>query len=172
MPKIIKDLREQIKKEAMEMFQTVGYEEVSMRKIASSVGTAVGTLYNYFPNKEALYQDILMESWQQTIEQIKSVVSSPFDKSQLEEAVRILYTDLEARKGLGKHIIGLDENSVFMKLFDDLEAHIASAMTALSFPYPERQSKMLIISTMMLHNGFKHQKNENLSYLYHMLKEE
>lgn len=39
---------------AFELFQTEGYETVAMEQIAAAADVAKGTLYNYFPVKEAL----------------------------------------------------------------------------------------------------------------------
>ena len=62
MPKIIENLDEEISKTALELFRDNSYQNVSMRKIASEVGIAVGTLYNYYPNKWELYIEAFEES--------------------------------------------------------------------------------------------------------------
>ena len=49
MPKIIENLEEEIAKISLKLFKENPYQNVSMRKIASEVGIAVGTLYNYYP---------------------------------------------------------------------------------------------------------------------------
>lgn len=66
MPKIIENLEAEISKTALELFRDNSYQNVSMRKIASEVGIAVGTLYNYYPNKWELYIEVFEESWRET----------------------------------------------------------------------------------------------------------
>src|SRR6056297_433930 len=68
MPKIIENLDEEISKTALELFRDNSYQNVSMRKIAAEVGIAVGTLYNYYPNKWKLYIEAFEESWRETYE--------------------------------------------------------------------------------------------------------
>ena len=68
MPKIIENLDEEISKTALALFRDNSYQNVSMRKIASEVGIAVGTLYNYYPNKWELYIEVFEESWRETYE--------------------------------------------------------------------------------------------------------
>ena len=46
MPKIIKNLEENIFNAAFELFSEYGYQDVDMKMIAKKVGIAVGTLYN------------------------------------------------------------------------------------------------------------------------------
>lgn len=52
MPKIIKNLKEKILISAMELFNDFKYKDVTMSGIAKKTGIAVGTLYNYYPNKK------------------------------------------------------------------------------------------------------------------------
>ena len=68
MPKIIENLDEEISKTALGLFRDNSYQNVSMRKIASEVGIAVGTLYNYYPNKWELYIEAFEESWRESYE--------------------------------------------------------------------------------------------------------
>ncbi|MFY9907857.1 MAG: TetR/AcrR family transcriptional regulator [Terriglobales bacterium] len=46
--------RERILDTAIEMFRREGFDETTMRQVASEVGVALGLAYHYFPSKEAL----------------------------------------------------------------------------------------------------------------------
>ncbi|MBN6185950.1 TetR/AcrR family transcriptional regulator [Aneurinibacillus sp. BA2021] len=48
---------------AHKIFTDKGYRQADMRSIAKEAGIAVGTIYNYYPNKAVLYQAILAEQW-------------------------------------------------------------------------------------------------------------
>lgn len=37
-----------------------GYSSISMREIAAELGVSTGTLYHYFPNKEALFRSVML----------------------------------------------------------------------------------------------------------------
>ena len=53
------DVREKIIESAKEEFLKYGYEDSSMRRIASNSDMTVGNLYRYFQNKEALNVEIV-----------------------------------------------------------------------------------------------------------------
>ena len=62
MPKIIQNLENRLIAEAKLQVQTLGYGAVTIRSIAKSCGVGVGTVYNYFPSKEALVATYLLEA--------------------------------------------------------------------------------------------------------------
>lgn len=55
--------RKRIQEIATELFIREGFEAVTIRNIAKSTGMATGTLFNYFPSKEALAMDIVSEAF-------------------------------------------------------------------------------------------------------------
>ncbi len=102
MPKIINNLEEKIIKVALELFSQKGYQAISMKKIADEVGIAVGTLYNYFPNKRSLFINIFKKSWKKTFAKIQQLKAKDLVmQERLEEFAIILYDDISDRKGLG-----------------------------------------------------------------------
>ena len=52
-------IRQKILSVAREEITALGYEKMSMRKIAASCNISVGNLYTYFPNKEAILDSIV-----------------------------------------------------------------------------------------------------------------
>lgn len=102
MPKIIKDVEKTIRNCALELFVELSYTAVDMKMISKKSGVAVGTLYNYYENKEQLYVSILKESWQNTFNKLDSISDltiSPEEK--LRKFISTLYEDIESRNGLG-----------------------------------------------------------------------
>ena len=55
--------REEILDTALELFSKNGYHSVTMQKIAQESEFAVGTIYKFFPNKETLYEAIILENY-------------------------------------------------------------------------------------------------------------
>jgi len=171
MPKIIKDLRPQIKRTALEEFETIGYEAVTMRKLAGKVGIGVGTLYNYFSNKEDLFEEILLESWQATADKIKSNLDSD-----IKTIISILYDDIVDRKGLGGYVIQFEINDTIIdsplkELFHQLILDLSDYLNTKGISYPERKaysSVILIANTIKL---YPNEREKNIEYFYHLLKE-
>lgn len=61
MPKIVNHdaYREELLQRAFALFAQQGYGQVSMRQVAEALDVSTGTLYHYFPSKEALFQQIV-----------------------------------------------------------------------------------------------------------------
>lgn len=55
------DTKQKILDKALELFSTQGYDSVSVGELAKAVGIRAPSLYNHFPNKQAIF-DAIMES--------------------------------------------------------------------------------------------------------------
>jgi AcrR family transcriptional regulator len=84
-----KKIEEKIIKAARNLFQSQGYENVSMEEISAKADIAVGTLYNYFKNKSDLYL-VAMES-----QFSKKVDIDKFDKIKGNTASELIYNFLQ-----------------------------------------------------------------------------
>ncbi|MEM7555476.1 MAG: TetR/AcrR family transcriptional regulator [Cyanobacteria bacterium P01_A01_bin.84] len=69
MPKIVdhENYRKELLWKSFDLFASKGYASVTMREIATELGVSTGTLYHYFPNKEALFLQLVEEQYQQDI---------------------------------------------------------------------------------------------------------
>ncbi len=56
--------REAIKMSAVSLFSTNGYVATSIQDIVAHSGLSVGTMYNYFQNKEELLTSLIEEGWE------------------------------------------------------------------------------------------------------------
>jgi AcrR family transcriptional regulator len=72
MPKRIENLQESILQQAKGLLLERGYEALTMREVAAGCGIAVGTLYNYFPSKEALAGGVMLEDWHAVLARVKA----------------------------------------------------------------------------------------------------
>lgn len=105
MSKVINDVEKNIFNSAMNLFGDLGYDTVDMKMIANGAGIAVGTLYNYYPNKMQLYLSVLEFSWDDTLKKIdknKKLDIPP--ELKIRKYLEVLYDDIEGRKGLGVEI--------------------------------------------------------------------
>ncbi|MBZ9688777.1 TetR/AcrR family transcriptional regulator [Clostridium estertheticum] len=138
MPKIIKDLKKNIKQSAMELFIFYGYEQVDMKMISKKSGIAVGTLYNYYKSKKFLYMDILEESWQSTFYKLDEISNLTIPaKEKIKKLISTLYEDTETRNGLGKHFLGnspfeLKEDENFNILKNNLLTKVNNIISSVS----------------------------------------
>ncbi len=73
MPKILSDPKARMLQEVQRLLTQEGYCAVTIRAVAVGCGLAVGTVYNYFPSKEALLAEYLLIDWRQCIASIQSV---------------------------------------------------------------------------------------------------
>ena len=63
MPKIIENLDQRLKEEARRQIRESGYSAMTIRSVAAACGVGVGTVYNYYPSKEALAAAVILEDW-------------------------------------------------------------------------------------------------------------
>lgn len=63
MPKVIANLRESILTQARTLLLEQGWSALTIRAVAAKCSVAVGTVYNYYPSKDALVAGILLEDW-------------------------------------------------------------------------------------------------------------
>jgi AcrR family transcriptional regulator len=68
MPKIVDhdQYRKELLHKSFDLFAEKGYS-ITMRQIAQGLGVSTGTLYHYFPSKEALFEQLVVELFEQDI---------------------------------------------------------------------------------------------------------
>lgn len=84
-----------------------GARRFTTARVAEAAGVSVGSLYQYFPNKEAILFRLQSDEWQQTLKMLDDIFSdkklAPFDR--LRAAVRAFcrseYEEAELRVALG-----------------------------------------------------------------------
>ena len=96
MPKIIENLKDRLLEEAKHQLEQGGYEAVTIRSIAKACGVGVGTVYNYFPSKEALIASHLLEDWKGCVAAIWTVAE---ETEAPEPVLRCIYDQLVSFAG-------------------------------------------------------------------------
>jgi AcrR family transcriptional regulator len=80
---------------ARKLFDRRGYAGTSMEDVAARAGLAVGTLYNYFPSKDALLLAIMRRETDDAVGAAKKIVSDPpRDPADAIAAIGALYVAL------------------------------------------------------------------------------
>lgn len=168
MPKIIENIEEEITQKALNLFKKGSYKKVSMRKIANEAGIAVGTLYNYYPNKFELYIEVFEESWKETYQILRDNCKKQ-DKRYLKNFIEILYSEMKKRKFIVREL--------FRYIMNDLEINEKEQKEKINrvrFPNVViNQIYELFISVLEKEYKIKlDQENENLYRLFTTLQTE
>ena len=79
MPKIIENLKDRLIAEAEKQIEESGYGAVTIRSVAKACGVGVGTVYNYFPSKEALIATHLLVDWMECVDTITRTAKTATD---------------------------------------------------------------------------------------------
>ena len=88
MPKIIEEVKLKILNATKEELESVGYDNLKLRNIALKCNIAVGTIYNYFENKEFLVATIMTESWLVIVDGIKSKL---LEVTKIDDIIKLIY---------------------------------------------------------------------------------
>ncbi len=72
--------RRDMLKAALQLFSKKGYHNVSMREIAGEAEFAIGTIYKFFKNKEALYRALIMEQAEEFHNALVNAIKEPEDE--------------------------------------------------------------------------------------------
>src|SRR5262245_53931731 len=65
--------RDAIKKIAAQLIAERGYHSTSLRQLANEAGITLGTLYHYFPSKEALLSELIDDAMRPLLETLDRV---------------------------------------------------------------------------------------------------
>lgn len=69
--------RDGILKSARKLFWKKGFAGTTIPEIAAATELAPGTLYLYFPSKDALYAELLVEGYDRLIERLRAAIEEP-----------------------------------------------------------------------------------------------
>jgi AcrR family transcriptional regulator len=72
--------RDEIFSAALDLFSEKGYHNVSMHEIAEKAEFAIGTLYKFFENKEALYKALVMEQAEKFHSTLTRAIEEPVNE--------------------------------------------------------------------------------------------
>lgn len=91
MPKIIENIREKLLEEAKRQVSENGYSSMTIRSVATACGVGTGTVYNYFPSKDMLVANFMLEDWVICMQAIEQGIAAAGDEK---EALHCMYQEL------------------------------------------------------------------------------
>ena len=92
MPKIIEGAKEMILECTRKHLSETGYTSLSLRLIAKECHLGVGTIYNYFPSKDDLVAQIMLEDWLKCLAEMDRHIDTAIDA---ETGLLHIYQDLK-----------------------------------------------------------------------------
>ena len=92
MARIIHNLSDKIISVTQSQLRTRGYMGTTIRSVAQECGIAVGTVYNYFPDKDALINAAMMGDWLLVLATIKLECSQ---STSISEGIRKIQKNLQ-----------------------------------------------------------------------------
>jgi len=97
MPKIVDHdaYRKELLSKCFDLFAEQGYGLITMRQIAQGLKVSTGTLYHYFPSKEAIFEQLMERMAQQDISQ---VIETLKDTETVGERIEIAFAFIEENR--------------------------------------------------------------------------
>ena len=92
LPKQFEDPKQQILKEAKILLINKGHKGINMRELAKACKFAIGTIYNYFPTKEDIVSQLMVDYWDEYYLLVEEI---DFQNKTLLEKLRKMYEQLE-----------------------------------------------------------------------------
>lgn len=178
MPKLMLNIEERIFLSAKELFNEKGYEQVNMKDISKRANIAVGSLYNYFSNKNQLYLSVLENSWNTTFEKLDKVLDKHTDKKEtLKDCLRIIYEETLDRRCMGIQVRkakDLKDNEAIENIEKKIKNNIKLIFKDMKIKKQFEEDDYildkvvytLLINLTMLIDYYPEDKAKNIEYLY------
>lgn len=136
-----KDTVEVILTAADRVFSRVGVRAATTRDIAAVAGVSIGTLYRYFPSKDALFVALIQERWRVETQAFGELISNLAGRSSLRQTIEevVLWVLQAIERNLSRYQTTGDVEAGFVLMtgpekIDQVAALIAQALE----PFRER----------------------------------
>lgn len=176
MPKCINGIVEKIYQAAFDLFTTKGYQQVTMKMIAQNAGLSVGTLYNYFINKQDLFLNVFRQSLEQTHAALDGIIEQGGDTYKF---ITALYDEMVRLKELGRVI--LSEN-IDHEIFSKMQDYLFRLMRTLVYKAEEKKDlkiadkdkdrviRLLMITLYDFTQEFPEEKEQNIDFICRLVE--
>ncbi|MCA9945262.1 MAG: TetR/AcrR family transcriptional regulator [Anaerolineales bacterium] len=147
--------RELIVAQAWQMIETEGAENLSLSKLAASLGIKAPSLYRYVGNKAGLLQAVNLHTTQQLIESLNQAADQTADSS-LEQLVRLLHAYRNfAQAHPNSYILAFTNNDDALRPDEDVLEKMALPLQALMTAVSGTEKSLAALrGAMALAHGF------------------
>lgn len=106
-------MRDAICEAAATVLAEVGFEALTMERVAEAVGSSKGTLYNYFHDKDALVTAVVERTFSPLMTEMSRAFDAPTDiAAALVRAVQVILEGVVERRALGQVLCGRELSPV------------------------------------------------------------
>lgn len=111
MPKIVdhEQYRQELLSKSFCLFAAKGYAAITMRQLAEGLGVSTGTLYHYFPSKQAIFEQMMLARVEHSVREFGSEIGQ---LSSLLERVAAIFQYFEREED-----VALDEIILYMEYY-------------------------------------------------------
>lgn len=180
-------LPDRIARAADDVFRACGFDGTEMRAIAERAGTSVGTLYNYYPSKWALFLRVLLDGWAAVKAEVRRVTTDPalgwhakvggILEAQMRYVARnaILWLDVEAMAGGAQRLPPGADPALLRQMMDWLIAEVGAVLATAgparwrNDPERERLALALVSAAAALARHRPAEATENAALLRSLL---
>ena len=125
---------------AVSLFSTKGYSATSIQDIVIHSGFSVGTVYNYFENKEELLTSLIEEGWEEFFTSIKDGLENNSESKQFSYFYNILFDTIVTNIDLVSLLI--NEPLLYPK-FEKIANDIYTFLLENPLSHPKNVSKVM-----------------------------
>lgn len=142
---------------AARVFVKEGYAKATTNKIASAAGVSVGSLYQYFPSKDAIAVELLRRYREGLVQVVASRLQGVTDET-FEEVVRGLLGDLVRAKNIDpalhrvliEQVLRTTARKEVEGFEEKLESALARALEQAKVPLPDRELAAFVLVRVVL----------------------
>lgn len=171
MPKVIDKIEERIHQSAFRLFSAKRYNQVTMKMIATEVGISVGTLYNYYLNK----QDLFLKVYKQNLEQIHSILDRILLKEgSTHDFIAALYDEVVRIRELSEEIL---KDKADYSLIKDIQKYLLGLIGSLIYQTEEKKNlriseenknraiRLLLLAVNDFSREFPNDRDNNIEFI-------
>jgi len=149
-----------------------------MKEIAKRADIAVGTLYNYFSNKNELYFSVLEKSWNDMFEKLNQLQTSDINKKDLlKSSITLIYEKIFDRRCMGLEVRKVKDlkgdasvTEIEQKILDTIKDIFKHIKIKKEFENDENILDKVVYSLLtnitMLVDYYPRDRMSNIEYLY------
>ena len=147
---------------AEEIFARHGLQGTRVREIADAAGVNVATLYNYYKNKEALYEAVLDQGIQPVTEAIKVLSSNGVGEISSRDIINTVLSHLQQRPHVSRliYLEAISEGAFLKKIaakwFRPLVKEISTALNIGADDVSWQENLQPFVSALFIHLSFGH----------------